>query len=113
MVDLKLCPFCGSDEISHGYQSPPEQGVVQCHACGAVVFADDEDEAIVKWNTRTAKDSPQVQVVGITDDMVTRFAAVYYGGGVPHLMTDIRYALYYAINDERPPGKPPIAEAGQ
>jgi Lar family restriction alleviation protein len=49
---VKNCPFCGGDEVSHGYTYPPEEGSVQCHDCDAFVVADSEAEAIVKWNAR-------------------------------------------------------------
>lgn len=49
----------------------------------------------------TKTPAPRSHVM-VTDEMVKRFADVYYGGGVPHLTTDIRYALSFAINGERP-----------
>lgn len=45
------------------------------------------------------ENSPKTSV---TDEMVRRFADVYYGVEVPHLMTDIRYALSFAITGELP-----------
>lgn len=58
MSEMKPCPFCGSDELSHGSARPgfneESSGIVQCHDdnCGACMLGYDEDEAIVKWNTR-------------------------------------------------------------
>lgn len=46
------CPFCGSGELSVGYQEPPHQGVVQCHSCDAAMIRDSEAEAIAAWNRR-------------------------------------------------------------
>jgi Lar family restriction alleviation protein len=59
---LKPCPFCGGTELSHGYDSPPLKGSVQCHDCDAFVVADDEAEAITAWNTR-ARPEPSEAVV--------------------------------------------------
>ncbi len=60
MVELKSCPFCGSDELSHGWNgsSDEEQGVVQCHGCGAAMIGEWEDQAIARWNLRAATASP-------------------------------------------------------
>lgn len=54
-VELLCCPFCGSDELSHGAQDSgtgDERGVVQCHVCDAAMLAEWEDEAIAAWNRR-------------------------------------------------------------
>jgi hypothetical protein len=55
-----------------------------------------------KMMTDEQKQIATVEHVIVTDEIVKRFANVYYGGGVPHLMADIRYALFYAMNDEFP-----------
>ena len=55
--ELLPCPFCGSDELSHGAQdmgTGDERGVVQCHSCDAAMLADWEDEAIAAWNRRSS-----------------------------------------------------------
>lgn len=58
MVTPLPCPFCGGDELSHGWESPgvngsPSTGTVQCHNCNALVFAEpSEADAITAWNTR-------------------------------------------------------------
>ena len=57
-VTLKPCPFCGGDELSHGWDSPGWDGSemtgnVECHGCRSFILADDEREAIAAWNTRT------------------------------------------------------------
>ncbi|WP_267550300.1 Lar family restriction alleviation protein [Rhizobium rhizogenes] len=52
--EILPCPFCGSDEISHGYQAPPYQGTAQCHDCGAAIIEDDEEAAIKAWNRRAS-----------------------------------------------------------
>lgn len=56
--ELKACPFCGSDELSHGWSAPGidgsmSTGTVECHSCNALIYADTEAEAITAWNTRT------------------------------------------------------------
>lgn len=55
--ELKPCPFCGSDELSHGWQAPGvdgsmNTGTVECHNCNAFIYAEGEDEAIAAWNSR-------------------------------------------------------------
>lgn len=51
--ELKPCPFCGGDELSHGYiQAGVIMGNVECHSCNACIWADSESEAITAWNTR-------------------------------------------------------------
>lgn len=51
-MDVKNCPRCGRDEISHGYSMPPMQGTVECGAdgCEVVAVADSEAQAIQMWN---------------------------------------------------------------
>ena len=58
MIELKPCPFCGSDDVSSRF-SVANIHAVFCEACGAVVSfvdAEDEDGAIAAWNTRTAEE---------------------------------------------------------
>lgn len=60
--ELKPCPFCGGDEISHGYNDPPPApdlyGIVQCHTCDAFMLGADEREAIRAWSARTEPGPP-------------------------------------------------------
>ena len=51
---LKPCPFCGGDELSHGYTMAGGQmiGNAECHTCGVYIVAEDEVSAIENWNTR-------------------------------------------------------------
>lgn len=57
-VELKPCPFCGSDELSHGWSAPGFDGSnctgnVECHNCNALIYTHGgEAEAITAWNTR-------------------------------------------------------------
>lgn len=56
-VTLLPCPFCGGDELSHGWSSPGydgsmHSGSAECHSCGALIIAETEAEAITAWNTR-------------------------------------------------------------
>lgn len=57
--ELLPCPFCGSDELSHGWSSPgydgsPSTGNVECHNCNALIYsAGGESSAITAWNTRS------------------------------------------------------------
>lgn len=52
-AELKPCPFCGGDELSHGYsQAGIIMGNCECHTCNACLWADTEAEAITAWNTR-------------------------------------------------------------
>ncbi len=58
-TELLPRPFCGGDELSHGYDNAGiYQSVVRCHAddCGAaiVLVGQSEGDAIAAWNTRAA-----------------------------------------------------------
>lgn len=61
-VTLEPCPFCGSDELSHGFADSGNHhvGLVKCEAdgCGCFYYADDEEQAIACWNTRQAHSIP-------------------------------------------------------
>ena len=59
--ELKACPFCGSDETSHGFTyAGVLVGHCGCEACDASVSAESEEEAIEKWNRRPAPEpAPQ------------------------------------------------------
>ena len=53
------CPFCGGDSIDifetdFGRSEEPYQFAVKCKSCGALVSAEDKDDAIAAW-TRRAK----------------------------------------------------------
>ena len=55
---LLPCPFCGTDELSHGWAAPGfrdgvSDGHVECMGCGALVIAATEQDAIAAWNRRT------------------------------------------------------------
>ena len=58
-AEPKPCPFCGSEEISHGWSAPGFDGsmqtsLVECHNCNAMIYTPGgEDAAIAAWNTRT------------------------------------------------------------
>lgn len=59
--ELKPCPFCGSDELSHGWSAPGYDGSmstgnVECHNCNALIYtAGGEAEAIAAWNKRAGE----------------------------------------------------------
>ena len=51
------CPFCGGDNIDifetdFGRSEEPYQFAVKCKSCGALVSAEDKDNAIAAWNRR-------------------------------------------------------------
>jgi len=51
------CPFCGWDSIDifetdFGQNEEPYQFAVKCKSCGALVSAEDKDDAIAAWNRR-------------------------------------------------------------
>ena len=55
---LLPCPFCGTDELSHGWAAPGfrggvSDGHVECMECGALVIAATEQDATAAWNRRT------------------------------------------------------------
>jgi hypothetical protein len=51
-MEVKNCPRCGSDALSHGWSFPPMTGSVQCFAdgCEVIALADTEAEAVAMWN---------------------------------------------------------------
>lgn len=62
-MELKPCPFCGSDAILHTIEPhthmlatfmPDYDGgsFVECTGCTACVSGDTEDEAVEAWNRR-------------------------------------------------------------
>lgn len=55
--ELLSCPFCGGDNIDifetdFGRSEEPYQFAVKCKSCGALVSAEDKDNAIAAWNRR-------------------------------------------------------------
>lgn len=79
MAELLGCPFCGSDELSHGAQdmhTRGERGVVECHECGAALLADSEAEAIDAWNRRSPTQAGG-DVVGALADALKPFATFH------------------------------------
>lgn len=85
--ELLPCPFCGSDELSHGYVNYGGAltiGNVECHSCDVVVTANTEAEAITAWNTRLAstealraeiaeRDAEVARLRGLLGDLVSWF----------------------------------------
>lgn len=56
--ELLPCPFCGTDELSHGWAAPGfrggySDGHAECMECGVLVIAATEQDAIAAWNRRT------------------------------------------------------------
>jgi len=83
--ELLPCPFCGGDEISHGWSSPGYDGSmhtgnVECHACNAFILADTEAEAIAAWNTRTAAED---EIAELREALGSLIAACDRGRTVP------------------------------
>lgn len=67
-TELLPCPFCGGDELSHGWDRPgwdgrEMTGNVQCHSCDAFVLQDSEAEAIAAWNQRATATTPSPDLV--------------------------------------------------
>jgi len=93
MIDaakLLPCPFCGSDETSHGYvQAGVVMGNCECHACNACIWADAEADAIAAWNTRPLA----TEHIALTAEVerLTKLAE-----GLAGALTDSRYALLSA-----------------
>ena len=57
MIELKPCPFCGSEDVDGGeflpFGIPSVVPMVACDNCGCRgPFAATEEEAIEKWNDR-------------------------------------------------------------
>lgn len=73
--EIKGCPFCGGNEISHGWSAPgldgsATTGEVQCHTCDALLWKETEAEAIAAWNTHTPAVSEEaVERVAIRRDV--------------------------------------------
>lgn len=62
MAELKVCPFCGSNEVSCWMSSSrfstwKNSHYVKCYVCGAMTEAfPSEEEALDAWNRRTTND---------------------------------------------------------
>ena len=60
MSEIIPCPFCGSENVGFGVGNIAYWKWVHCAVCGAAgPDADNNVEAIAKWNTRTAPVAPR------------------------------------------------------
>lgn len=97
VTELLPCPFCGKNSVSVGGLVP----WVECELCGACgPPAAYEDQACEAWNTRAT--AAPVVVGEVTDEMICRFANVYYGRGKTYGPDRIRAALTAALARDTP-----------
>lgn len=54
MIELKLCPWCGSTDVVMEYEMVTGTYAFRCRGCHTVVwqYYSIEDEAIEAWNRR-------------------------------------------------------------
>lgn len=56
MSELKLCPFCASDDVRIAVTMCPHWYYGECESCGARTdYCDSQAEAIEAWNSRAER----------------------------------------------------------
>ena len=70
MSELKACPFCGKKDLIYDVEDHPELGsspfveclTKDCFGFTRVLYSDNVENAINKWNTRPLEDALQKRV---------------------------------------------------
>lgn len=73
-IELKPCPFCGSDDVVFGAGLDDEY-YVECWDCGAKIETyNGIEDAVKTWNTRAID---RDELLKIADELENKFFVVY------------------------------------
>ena len=76
-IELKPCPFCGSDDVFRGMLE--EVHYVECWHCGAKIETyNGIEDAVKTWNTRAID---RDELLKIADELENKFFVVYDSHG--------------------------------
>lgn len=76
-IDLKPCPFCGSDDVFCGMLEEVHY-VECCDCCAKVETYNGIEDAVKTWNTRAID---RDELMAIADELENKFFVVYDSHG--------------------------------